>query len=224
MTAMGINQQPLLHRTSGDEVQIQRKKVITMSSLPAVPPDQPLLNPAALRIPTAARNSEQRKQRAASLKIAKPRPDDWVTIHPDEAFRWENFWSYEKDKKFYLLSPALYDQLEDNVQRVFVEHDFYLTGVLNADPIVWFVKHSDTEYFRTMRGAVEAAMTGWVQVQSNQHMKRYDLRHASAKYDTPDWSEFTTADHAQKLFAEIFAGQVITTLDHEVLERIGGRK
>ena len=195
-----------------------------MSSFPAVPPDQPLLNPAALRIPTAARNSEQRKQRAASLKIAKPRPDDWVTIHPDEAFRWENFWAYEKDKKFYLLSPALYDQLEDNVQRVFVEHDFYLTGVLNEDPIVWFVKHSDTEWFRTMRCAVEAAMAGWVQVQSNLHMKRYDFRPASAKYDNPDWSEFTTVDQAQKLFAEVFAGRVIAAPDHDLLERIRGRK
>lgn len=195
-----------------------------MPNSPVNPVDSPLLNPSALRIPAGARHSEQRKQLASTVKIAKPRPDAWVIIHPDEAFHWQNFWVYEKDKKYYLLSPSLYDQLEDNVRRVFAEHDFYLTGVLNDDPIIWFVKHSDTEYFRTMRCAVEAAMAGWVQVQSNQHLKQYIFHRASADYARPDWTEFTTAEHAQNLFAQLFAGHVITEQDDDVLERIRGRK
>jgi hypothetical protein len=177
-------------------------------------PDSPLLNPAALRIPTAARNTEQRRQLASTLKIDKPRPDDWAFVHPDPAFRWENLWAYEKDKKYFLLPPVLRDQLEHNVQRVFVEHDFYLTGVLNSDPILWLVKHSDSEYFRTMRSAVEAAMTGWVQVQSNQRLKHYEFRHASAQYPAPDWSEFATPEDAQKLFAKLFRDRLITEADH----------
>ena len=54
-------------------------------------PESPLLDPTALRIPTAARNSEQRKQQTLDLRIDKPGPDDWVFVHPDEAFRWEGF-------------------------------------------------------------------------------------------------------------------------------------
>lgn len=195
-----------------------------MPNSPVSPVDSPLLNPSALRIPAGARHSEQRKQLASALKITKPRPDAWVIIHPDESFRWENFWAYEKDKKFYLLTPTLYDQLEDNVQRVFVEHDFYLTEVLNDDPIIWFIKHSDTEYFRTMHSAAEAAMAGWVQVQSNQRTKQYDFRHASAEYAKPDWTEFATAEQAQKLFVQLFGGRVIMEPNHDVLERIRGRK
>src|ERR1035441_134033 len=87
------------------------------------------------------------------------------------SFHWENIWTYEKEKNFYLLPPAIYDQLEESVQRVFAECDFYLTAVLDADPIVWMVKHSDTEYYRSMRSAV--AMTNWVQMQSDQRLKLY---------------------------------------------------
>jgi len=190
----------------------------------AVPPGSPLLDPAALRIPTAARNTEQRTHRTSELKIGKPEPDDWARVHPDAAFRWESLWAYEKDKKFLLLSPALYDQLEENVQRVFAECDFYLAAILNADPIIWMIKHSDTEWFRTRRSAIEAAMTNWVQMQSNQRLKQYDYKHPEAKYPDPDWSEFATAEDAQKLFTALFTGRVITQPDHDILERIRGRK
>jgi hypothetical protein len=187
-------------------------------------PGSALLNPAALRIPTAARHTEQRKRYSSDVRIAKPKPDAWVTIHPDQKFHWENLWAYEKDKSFYLLTPAVYDELEDSVQRVFAECDFYLAAVLNDDPILWMVKHSDTDYFRTMRGAVEAAMAGWVQVQSNQRSKRYDFKQPQATYPTPDWSEYATPDDAQKLFTTLFTDRVIDQTGHDVLERIRGRK
>jgi hypothetical protein len=58
--------------------------------------------------------------------------------------------------------PGLYDQLETQVQRVFAENDFYIAAVLNSDLIVWRVKHSDTEWFRTMQNAVEMGLSGWV--------------------------------------------------------------
>jgi hypothetical protein len=167
---------------------------------------------------------EQRKRYPSDLQIRRPAPDEWAIIHPNEAFRWENLWAYEKDRKFYLLSPALYDQLEGNVRRVFAEHDFYLAAVRNADPIIWKVKHSDTEWFRTIRCAVEAAMTNWVQVQSNDGAKLYNFKHPHAAYPAPDWSQYQTADDAQKLFTAVFTNQVITQLDHDVLERIRGRK
>ncbi len=190
----------------------------------AILPGSQLLDPASLRIPAAARNTEQRKHRTSDVKIAKPRPDEWVRIHPDESFRWEGFWTYEKDKNFYLLSPAVYEELEESVQRVFSEYDFYLTAVLNADPIAWLVKHSDTEYFRTMRHAVEAAMTNWVQVQSNQRLKQYDFKYPLAAYPAPDWSACATEEDAQKVFNSLFANRVITQPGDDVLERIRGRK
>jgi len=86
------------------------------------------------------------------------------------------------------------------------------------------VKHSDTEYFRTRRLAVEAAMTGWVQVQSNQVLKQYDFRRASANYPAPDWSDYSTPEDAQKLFTKLFKDHLITKPDHDVLERLRGRK
>jgi hypothetical protein len=187
-------------------------------------PGSPLLDPTALRIPTAARNTERRKYRSSDLKIDKPGPDEWARIHPDQAFRWESIWAYEKEKKFYLLPPALYDQLEESVQRVFAECDFYLAAILNAEPIIWMIKHSDTDWFRTRRSAIEAAMTGWVQMQSNQRLKQYDFKRSLAQYPDPDWSEFTTPADAQKLFTALFSNRLITTADHDVLERIRGRK
>jgi hypothetical protein len=194
------------------------------SNSSAIRPGSDLLNPAALRIPTAARHTEQRKPRTNDVRIGKPKADDWASVHPKEAFRWENFWAYEKDKSVYLLPPPLYDQLEPNVQRVFAESDFYLTAVLHADPIVWMLKHSDTDWFRSHRESVEAAMSGWVQVQSNRAAGRYDHKRATATWPDPDWSGYESAEDAQKLFTTLFSERLIAVLDHPVLERIRGRK
>ena len=45
-----------------------------------------------------------------------------------------------------------------------------------------------------------------------------------ATYAAPDWSEYSTPEDAQKLFTALFTNRVITEPDHDVLERIRGRK
>jgi hypothetical protein len=183
-----------------------------------------LLDPATFRMPVRARNTEKRKTGNA-LKIAKPRNDDWVRIYPDAAFHWEHIWAREDlNKNVHILLPGLYDQLETQVQRVFAENDFYVTAVLNSDPIVWRVKHSDTEWFRTMQHAVEIGLSGWVQVQSNMERNRYDVNEPSAHYEIPDWQEVTGGSTAQELFTRLFSGRVIQSVDDEALERIRGKK
>src|SRR5690349_696160 len=77
-------------------------------------PESVLLDPAAFRMPVAARNSEQRKKLGADLKIGKPRADDWAFVHSSKDFHFESLWAYEKDDKLYLLHPSLYDELEEN--------------------------------------------------------------------------------------------------------------
>jgi hypothetical protein len=194
-----------------------------MSELSGNPSD-PLLDPAALRIPVGARHTAGRKPASSSLTIRKPSNDEWVLVHPDLLFHWEGYRVYEKEKKHHLLSPSLYDQLETNVRRVFGEWDFYLASVLNDDPIIWPVKYSDTDYFRTLHEAVQAAMTGWHQVQSNRDLKRYDYLPAQKDYSLPDWSGFQTEEEARALFTRTFREHLIDKLDHEVLERLRGRK
>jgi hypothetical protein len=195
-----------------------------MSDLLGNPTESPLLDPTALRIPVGARHTTDKKPTPSSLTIRKPGPDEWVRVHSDPLFRWEGYRVYEKDKKYHLLIPSLYDQLESNVRRLFGEWDFYLTSVLNDDHIIWPLKYSDTDYFRTMHEAMQAAMTGWHQVQSNQHLKRYDYRSAQKDYSTPDWTGFQTEEEARALFTRTFRENLIDELDHEVLERLRGRK
>jgi hypothetical protein len=188
------------------------------------PPDSVLLDPAAFRMPVAVRNSEQRKKLGADLKIGKPRADDWAFVHSSKDFHFESLWAYEKDDKLYLLHPSLYDELEENVQRVFRECDFYVAAILNGDPIAWMVKHSDTEWFRSARRAVESAMTNWIQIQSNNRLKQYDVRHPEAQYPEPEWTGYTTAEDGRVVFTQLFRDKLIATPDHDVLQRIRGRK
>lgn len=181
-----------------------------------------LLDPKALRIPITSRNSE--KRRSTNLNITKPKPDAWVAVHPHPAYHWQNFWAYEKDRKLYILDPTIYDALPDNVQRVFFEHDFYLATELNADIFVWPVKHTDTNWFRTLHGAALEGQRNWVQVQSNSRTGQYDCRQPSAVYDVPDWSEFSTEENALNAFNQAFSGRIISDPHHGLLKRIGGRE
>jgi hypothetical protein len=75
-----------------------------------------------------------------------------------------------------------------------------------------------------MLEAVQAAMTGWVQVQSNQDKKCYEINHPSADYPEPDWPSILGDATPQELFTRIFKGKVIDSPEHEQLERIRGRK
>lgn len=110
------------------------------------------------------------------------------------------------------------------MQRVFSENDFYVTAVLNANTILWRVKHSDTEWFRTMQRGIEAGLVGWVQIQSNLAQKCYDCHEASIDYDSPNWEEVTGGFTAAELFTRVFSGRVIQSVDDDVLERIRGKK
>jgi hypothetical protein len=193
-------------------------------ALPSSPTPPVLLDPSAFRMPIGAHNSEKRKP-GNVLKIAKPRNDDWVRIHPDVEFHWQHIWAREDhNKNVHILLPGLYDQLETQVQRVFAENDFYIAAVLNSDPIVWRVKHSDTEWFRTMQNAVEIGLSGWVQVQSNMDMNRYDVNPPFMDYEVPDWQEVTSGSTAQELFTRVFNGRVIHSINDEALDRIRGKK
>jgi hypothetical protein len=183
-----------------------------------------IANIAAFRIPPAARHSERRKPTVQSVRISKPRRDAWVQIHTDAAFQWEGFWAYEKDRQHYMVPHDLYNELEESVQSVFAEHDFYLAAGLNEEAFIWPVKHSDTDWYRSMREAVSAAMQGWVQVQSNARSQRYDCRTPQCSYEAPVWDGLSTGEQAAELFNKTFSGRLITTPDHEILERIRGRK
>jgi hypothetical protein len=192
---------------------------------PNATPASVLLDPAAFCIPPHARTSGQKRKYTADLKIGKPGPADWVRIHHDASFHWRYINAREDgNHNFYILAPGLHEQLESRVQRVFGECRFFITAVLNADPILWLVKHSKTDYFETMVEAVEAAMTGWIQMQSNQVKKCYEINPPHIDYPEPDWSSMLGDATAQELFTRIFKGHVIDSADHEQLERIRGRK
>ena len=188
-------------------------------------PASVLLDPAAFCVPPHARISGQKRNYIADLKIGKPGPADWVRIHPDTSLHWRYINAREdRNHNFYILAPGLYEQLENRVQRVFGLCQFFVTATLNADPFLWLVKHSKTDYFETMLEAVQAAMTGWVQVQSNQDKKCYEFNPPSADYSDPDWSSMLGEATPQELFTRVFKGRVIDSVDHEQLERIRGRK
>jgi hypothetical protein len=195
------------------------------NTTPNATPASALLDPAAFCIPPHARTSGQKHKYTADLKIGKPGPADWVRIHPDTSFHWRYIDAREdRNHNFYILAPGLYEQLENRVQRVFGVCQFFVTATLNADPFLWLVKHSKTDYFETMLEAVEAAMAGWIQVQSDQAKKCYETSHPSIIYPEPDWSSILGDATPQELFTRIFKGKVIDSPEHEQLERIRGRK
>jgi hypothetical protein len=200
-----------------------------MANMPETTPHEPsqaLLDPSAFTLPPRARNIAQKRKTGLELKLEKPGPADWARIHPDEAFHWLHMLAFEEkpSRKLFILSPGLYEELDEAVQRVFAENDFRLTAILNGNPILWRLKHSDTGYCRSMQQAVEIGLAGWVQIQSNQFDKLYRIHQPTAQYDEPDWDAVTGGESAQELFTRVFKERVISSVDHPVLLRIGGVK
>jgi hypothetical protein len=188
----------------------------------ASPPTDQLFDLEGLRVAPNLADALGVRKALLTVPVRKPHKQEWVRVHPSEAFRLVTYILELKDEgETYLVHPRIAGEVLSEVvtSQVFV--------VINRQGVVflWPVKLPDpsgrrNEWNTSALQAADVAMKRWVRLSSNMSLGAYDVFTTEGVLDEPEWPD---ADF-QTLMSLAFKGRFITTPDHDVLRRLRGQK
>ena len=160
------------------------------------------------------------KRVIVAVPVRKPKRQEFVRVHPDEAYRLETaVVELAEERETYLVVPALLEALADEVRLV----RLYLAVPRGGGPFFWPVPLPGPDGRRNPwheaaeRAALEAARR-WVRVKANMAAGSYDIDVAVAAIGEPEWPELPMRELLKLAFGE----RMIASLDHPVVKRLRG--
>ncbi|WP_419189500.1 hypothetical protein [Stieleria marina] len=184
------------------------------------PPSDPF-DPAALRInPDTAAGAIGVKRKLLSVRCEKPNKQEFVRVHPDEAFRIDTAIIQDKtNRESYLVAPALWTELPDFISLV------RLCVAVNrhGTPFLWPATLPDPngrpmDWHTSMLEAQELAIKHWVRVQADMSAGSYAVFEATGNLPDPQWPELTFQDILKLAFKTRF----IDSMNHPFLQELFG--
>jgi hypothetical protein len=156
-----------------------------------------------------------------TVPVHRPKPQDFVRVHPSEDFR-ENFPMIElkDEREEYIVAAPLVSELAGE----FASKTLFTAINRQGVCFLWSVRLPDPEgkqmeWWRSMREAAELAMKQWVRVKANMSLGAYEMFVAESALSEPVWPEVNYQD----LIRLAFRDRLITSLDHPVIKRLRGQ-
>jgi hypothetical protein len=160
------------------------------------------------------------KKLLKTVPVHKPKPQDFVRIHPDEKYR-ANFPMIElkDEREGYIIAATLLPELVGE----FVSKTLFTAINRQGVVFLWPVRLPDPqgrqmEWWRSMREAAELAMNQWIRTKSNMSLGAYEIYVAESTMSEPEWPDISF----QELIRLAFRDRLITSLDHPVIKRLRG--
>ncbi len=160
------------------------------------------------------------KKMLTTVPVRKPKPQDFVRVHPNAEFR-NPFAMIElkDDRERYLIMPEIAAALPTEINTEM------LYTAINRQRVVflWPVRlpASDgrvNEWHRSAQEAAERAMSRWIRVTSNMSLGAYEIIEAPGPIPDPEWPAYTFQDYLRIGFRD----RIISNFDHAVLKRLRG--
>ena len=154
------------------------------------------------------------------MPVRKPNNQDFIRVHPDEAYRLTSaIIELKDDREIYLVLPTVAAQLPGECVPVIL-----YTGI-NRQSVVflWPVKlptpdGKTNEWHRSAAEAAERAMTCWLRVKADMALGAYAMYEASSTIPDPIWPTASLKD----LLKIGFRDRLVDSLDHPVIRRLRG--
>ena len=160
------------------------------------------------------------KRVLTTLPVRKPGRQEFVRVHPGEAYRLETgLLELKEDREFYLLHPDVRPELADEMVPV----RLHLAVARSGAVFLWPVRlpGPDGRHNAWHESAEKAALLAtkqWVRLSANIAAGGYDTFTANAALAEPEWPELSMAE----LLKLAFADRYVTSLDHPVVRRLRG--
>src|SRR5271170_912460 len=150
-------------------------------------------DPANLRLDQSFVETSGVKKLLTTVPVRKPNGQDFVRVHPDEAYRLTSaIIELKDDREVYLVLPDIARELPGECSPVVLH-----TGI-NRQAIVflWPVKLPTpdgriNEWHRSAAEAAERAMTTWLRVKADMALGAYAMFEASSTIPDPIWPPYS---------------------------------
>jgi hypothetical protein len=190
------------------------------SSAPSPTSPDPF-DPTNLRIDQSFLNHGVAKKLLTTLPIRKPNKQDFVRVHPGEAYRMTAaLIELSEDRETYILTPGFTHQLAENEYFIAT---LYLC--INRQKVLsfWPVKLPGPDgrqmnWHTSAADGVEKAMKKWIRLTANMSLGAYEIAEAAGNLPDPEWPE----QSMRELLAIAFKGRIIDGVDHPVMKKLNG--
>jgi hypothetical protein len=197
---------------------VQIVKPVTLSSDDAVAVDPYDLS--NLRLSQSFTETAGVKKLLTTVPVRKPAKQDFVRVHPSEAYRADMLMIVlEEDRESYLVGRNMVGELTTEAQ------PFTLFTAINRQGVVflWPVRLPTPdgkvlEWHRSAREAAETATGRWCRVKANMSLGAYESTVAESAIADPVWPEASF----QELIRIGFRDRIIDVATHPVVKRLRG--
>lgn len=148
----------------------------------------------------------------AAVSVGSPPKNAYIRVHPEFAQTYRVL-IHPETEELYLTTEEIASQLEDD-QWIFVTLRLCITK--GKDVFIWAIKLSSPEYAASALTVANHAMKEWVRVFSRKF--RAHCRPAKKNFGDPVWP----TESPDELVEIAFGGRTVTSVDHEVVQRLEG--
>ena len=191
--------------------------MVTLDTTLAVPDP---FDPANLRLDQSFVETSGVKKLLTTVPVRKPNNQDFVRVHPDEAYRLTSaIIELKEDRESYLVPPSIAAQLPGECAPATLYTAINRQGVV----FLWPVKLPTpdgkiNEWHRSADEAAERAMSRWLRVKADMALGAYAMFEASSAIPDPIWPDASF----KELLKIGFRDRLVDGLDHPVIKRLRG--
>jgi hypothetical protein len=177
-------------------------------------------DPESLRLDQSFVETSGVKKLLTTVPVRKPNNQDFVRVHPDEAYRLTAaIIELKDDREVYLVLPHVAHQLPGECSPVVL----YTAINRQGTTFLWPVKlprpdGKVNEWHRSAAEAAARAMKCWLRVKADMALGAYAMFEASSTIPEPIWPTATL----KELLKIGFRDRLVDSLDHPVIKRLRG--
>lgn len=177
-------------------------------------------DPESLRLDQSFVETSGVKKLLTTVPVRKPNNQDFVRVHPDEAYRLTAaIIELKDDREVYLVLPHVAHQLPGECSPVVLHTAINRQGVT----FLWPVKLPTpdgkvNEWHRSAAEAAVRAMKCWLRVKADMALGAYAMFEASSTIPEPIWPTATL----KELLKIGFRDRLVDGLGHPVIKRLRG--
>jgi len=177
-------------------------------------------DPESLRLDQSFVETSGVKKLMTTVPVRKPNNQDFVRVHPDEAYRLTAaIIELKDDREVYLVLPHVAHQLPGECSPVVL----YTAINRQGATFLWPVKlprpdGKVNEWHRSAAEAAARAMKYWLRVKADMALGAYAMFEASSTIPEPIWPTATL----KELLKIGFRDRLVDGLGHPVIKRLRG--
>jgi hypothetical protein len=200
------------------------KPKLEIANEPAAAPDP--FNVAALRLPPAFEETAGVRKQLTIVPVRKPHRQEWIRVHPDEAYRGDFATIHLKQSdEYYLVVPALIETLRNELTLVTIYTVINRAGVVS----LWPAPRPSSDgrgpgdtWYRSAHEAAAAAMKRLTRVTANKDLGAYEIAFSDnpTPENDPVWPDLPFIELLRLGFEKL--GRCVEDYEHPVIKMLRG--